>query len=199
MGTNCAPYLANLFLHCYEARYIENLIRTGKSDQAKLLSDVFRYQDDCIVFNDGHTFNDNAMNIYPREMVLKETNISPAMVHYLDLCIQCVDGKFVYKSFDKRLDFNFEVINYPDLSGNIPTNQAYGVFMSQLIRFCDINCSFKDFQADIVALVNKLKRLGYLEDVLRTKFLQFYHSQIQRWSKFGRDLFKMVDIFSNRE
>ena len=66
MGTNCAPYLANLFLHCSEARYIENLIRTERSDQEIRLSKVYRYQDECIVFNDGRLFNDNAINIYPQ-------------------------------------------------------------------------------------------------------------------------------------
>ena len=78
MGTNCAAYLANLFLH--EARYIENLIRIWKADESKLLGNVFRQQDDCTVFNDGRTFNDNAIDIHPWEMVLKETNISPTMV-----------------------------------------------------------------------------------------------------------------------
>ena len=41
---------------------------------------------------------------------------------------------------DKRDDFDFPVVNYPYLSSNIPESPAYGVFVSQLIRY-DRVCS----------------------------------------------------------
>ena len=37
--------------------------------------------------------------------------------------------------YDKRDDFNFHIINFPFLSSNIPSSPAYGVFISQLIRY----------------------------------------------------------------
>ena len=113
MGTNSAPYLANIFLYCYEANYIENLKNSGRSEEAKLISATFRYQDDCIVFNDAQLYNHVATEIYPQEMVLKETNVSSTQVNYLDLNIQCINNTFNYKSYDKRKDYNFEIINYP--------------------------------------------------------------------------------------
>ena len=34
--------------------------------------------------------------------------------------------------------FDFDIVNFPDLSGNIPTAQAYGTYISQLIRYSRI-------------------------------------------------------------
>ena len=77
MGTNCAPYLTNLFLHYYEYNYIDNLQKTNKSQLARLLSNMFRYQDDLIVFNDDDNFQLLYKEIYPPEMELEKTNTVP--------------------------------------------------------------------------------------------------------------------------
>ena len=44
---------------------------------------------------------------------------------------------------DKRDDFNFEIVNYPFLDGDVPRPPSYGVYISQLIRFARI-CSHVD-------------------------------------------------------
>ena len=61
---------------------------------------------------------------------------------FLDLEEQIKDACIEVKTYDKRDAFKFEIINYPDLSGNIPTKPAYGVFTSQVIRYARI-CSKK--------------------------------------------------------
>ena len=194
MGTNCAPYLANLFLHCYEAKFIDKLIIEGKSDDAILLNSVFRYQDDCIVFNDDDYFSRNWKHIYSREMMLKETNVD-TRCNYLDLTILNDNNIFQYKSYDKRLDFNFDVINYTDLTGNVPNCQSYGVFTSQIIRFCEVNSEFEGFEQDIKRLINNLIKQGFDIANLKTKFLDFCVSNISRWAKFGRDINDMIHLF----
>ena len=56
MGTNCAPYLANLFLHAYEIAFIDKMSQNNNTLHiAAKLNHVYRYQDDCIVFNDNNT------------------------------------------------------------------------------------------------------------------------------------------------
>ena len=37
--------------------------------------------------------------------------------------------------YDKRDDFDFPIVNVSYLSSNIPESLAYGVFVSQLIRY----------------------------------------------------------------
>ena len=71
-------------MHLYE-------IRTSK---LRHLSRMFRYQDDCIVFNDEDDFNNHFIPMYPSEMLLKCTNISPAKSTFLDLTISVYRGKY---------------------------------------------------------------------------------------------------------
>ena len=192
MGTNCAPYLANLFLHCYETKFVEILVNEGKTQEAKFLNSVYRYQDDCIVIDDEDYFSRNWRYIYPKEMLLKETNVD-TLCNYLELTIWNTNNVFQHKSYDKRLDFNFEVINY--LAGNVPNCQSYGVSTSQLIRFCEVNSEYDVFEEDIIRLKNNLIKQGFNIDILKTKFLDFCISNIYRWAKFGRDVSDMINVF----
>ena len=54
---------------------------------------------------------------------------------YLDLLIDISNGDLVCSIFDKKNAFDFDIVNFPDLSGNIPTAPAYGTYISQLIRY----------------------------------------------------------------
>ena len=42
---------------------------------------------------------------------------------------------FSTKIYDKRDDFDFEIVNFPFLDGDVPRPTSYGVYISQLIRF----------------------------------------------------------------
>ena len=42
------------------------------------------------------------------------------------------------KIYDKRDDFNFEMVNFPFLDGDFPCSPSYGVYISQLIRFARV-------------------------------------------------------------
>ena len=194
MGTNCAPDVANLFLHAYESLYINHLISTNRSQEALQLSNMFRYQDDCIIFNDRGLFGHHWKDIYPTEMQLEQTNEDNTCT-FLDLAINITDNKFHYKSYDKRKDFNFKIINYPNLNSNVPHAPSYGVFTSQLVRFCDVNNRFDNFQEDIKLLVTKLVKQNFNRNILKSKFLQFYRNNFLRWSKFGTDIVNMVNLF----
>ena len=48
------------------------------------------------------------------------------------------------KSYDKRDDFNFEIVN-PFFDGEIPHSPSYGVCISQLIRFARVCSNVDDF------------------------------------------------------
>ena len=123
-------------------------------------------------------------------MELENTNISPNKVNYLDLTISVYRGKYFYKSFDKRNDFGFEIINYPDIRGNIPKMPADGVFVSQLVRFCSVNKSVHHFKRDVSVLVKKLLLKGFSSVRLFAKFRQYCRKYLQVWSKFGVNIMK---------
>jgi len=49
------------------------------------------------------------------------------------------------KLYDKRDDFNFPIVNLPFICSNIPAVPAYGVYISQLIRYSRACGSYQDF------------------------------------------------------
>ena len=57
----------------------------------------------------------------------------------LNLCIS--NGTVSTKIYDKRDDFDFDIVNFPFLDGDAPLppppprRTSYGVYISQLIRF----------------------------------------------------------------
>ena len=49
------------------------------------------------------------------------------------------------KIYDKRDDFNSEIVNFPFLDGDVPRSPSYGVYISQLIRFARVCSNVDDF------------------------------------------------------
>ena len=41
--------------------------------------------------------------------------------------------------------FNFEIVNFPFLDGDLPRSPSYGVYISQLIRFARVRSNVDDF------------------------------------------------------
>ena len=62
---------------------------------------------------------------------------------YLNLCIS--NGTVSNKIYDKRDDFDFDIVNFPFLDGDVPRRTSYGVYISQLIRFARAFSNLKDF------------------------------------------------------
>ena len=119
--------------------------------------------------NDGHLEENNNMGrIYPQELKLNQENKNDDKATFLDLEEQIKDACIEVKTYDKRDAFKFEIINYPDLSGNIPTKPAYGVFTSQVIRYARI-CSKKvDLLERFKSLTKKLLRKHYTINGLKS-------------------------------
>ena len=164
------------------------LIANGNTEDAIALAHTFRYQDDCIAINDNGCFRRHFLNIYPIEMVLDCTNISKAVCTFLDLRISIFRGKFLYRSFDKRRDFDFNIVKYPNLSGNIPKSPSYGVLTSQLVRFCHINQNVGGFVSDVKEMVHDFSMKGFILERLRSCYFSFCVNHMQKWAKYGVDI-----------
>ena len=140
MGTNCAPLLADIFLYSYEADVIQSLLSTGKKHLASRFNLTNRYIDDVLSINNPE-FENYLGQMYPAELEIKDTTESTTSASYLDLLLSIGrDGQLHTSIYDKRDDFNFHITNFLFLSSNIPSSPAYGVFISQLIRY-DLACS----------------------------------------------------------
>ena len=57
----------------------------------------------------------------------------------MDLHLSISNGFVSSKIYDKRDDFDFDIVNFPFLDGDDPRRPSYGVYISQLIRFARVN------------------------------------------------------------
>ena len=105
MGTDPAPFMANLFLYHYEQKFVQNLAKLDVRD-ARRLTHIFRFIDDLCVINDNGLFERSYLEIYPEEMELKKENDGVLSASFLDLDISIIDRKFDLKLFDKRDAFS---------------------------------------------------------------------------------------------
>ena len=49
------------------------------------------------------------------------------------------------KIYDKRDDFDFDIVKFPFLDGGVPRSTSYGVYISQFIRFARVSTYVDDF------------------------------------------------------
>ena len=81
---------------------------------------------------------------------------------FLDLYLEFDDsGQLSTNIYDKRDDFNFKIINFPNMCSNIPASPAYGVYISQLIRYARASSNYSDFLKHHLHLRNRLLDQGY--------------------------------------
>ena len=81
--------------------------------------------------------------IHPTELQLNKANSSDTEAPILDFNLSITNGIVSSKIYDKRDDFNFEIVNFPFLDGYFPCSPSYGVYISQLIYFARV-CSNVD-------------------------------------------------------
>ena len=165
MGTKCAPLLADISLYSCEAYFVQSLLSTGKKKLASRFNFTYRYIDDVLSINNPD-FENYLGQMYPAELVIKNTTESNSSASYLDLLLSIGrDGQLRTSLYDKRDDFNFHITNFPFLSSNIPSSPAYGVFISQLLRCTRACSSYECFILRAARLSSKLLGQGYVREV----------------------------------
>ena len=60
------------------------------------------------------------------------------------------------KIYDKRHDFDFDIVDFSFLDGDVPRTTFYDVYISQLIRFARVSSHLADFNARNKSLTVKL-------------------------------------------
>ena len=85
--------------------------------------------------------------IYSPELKLNKANTSDNEAPFLDLHLSIFNGFVSPKIYYKRDDFDFDIVNFPFLDGDVPRRPSYGVYISQLIRFARVCSHVEDFHA----------------------------------------------------
>ena len=172
MGTNCAPLVADLFLYCYERYFMDSLNHDNQADVIEAFNSTSRYLDDLLNIDNPY-FEGMVNQIYPSELQLIKANISDTEAPFLDLHLSVANGFVSSKIYDKRDDFDFDIVNFPFLDVDVPRRASYGVYISQLIRFARVCNHVTDFNARNKSLTAKLLQQGYRYHKLRKTFSKF--------------------------
>ena len=91
-------------------------------------------------------------------------------------------------------DFDFEIVNFPFLDGDVPRSPSYGiyisqlsygVYISQLIRFARVCSNIYDFNNRTLFLTTKLFKQGYRYHKIRKAFSKLYHRHSELIVKYN--------------
>ena len=126
--------------------------------------------------------------IYPSELQLNKANTSDNKAAFLDLHLSISNDIVSNKFYDKRDDFDFEIVNFPFLDGDVPRSTSYGVYISQLIHFARASRYVTDFNTRNKLLTQKLLKQGYPYHKLRKTFSKFYRQYYDLISESKLDL-----------
>ena len=116
---------------------------------------------------------------------LKRPQIQLRPHHFWTYTSNLTSGQLSTKIHDKRDDFNFKIINFPNMCSNIPASPAYGVYISQLIRCARASSNYSDFLKRHLDLSNRLMDQGYKKiRLIRSlkKFIFRYQDLVEIYS-----------------
>ena len=122
--------------------------------------------------------------IHPSELQRNKANTYDTKAAFLDLHLSISDYIVSTKMYDKRDDFDFEIVNFPFLDGDVPRSTFYGVYISQLIRFARASNHVTDFNTRNKLLNSELLKQCYL-----------YHKFLKPFSKFNRRHYDLISEF----
>ena len=125
---------------------MSNLHKSKRFDLIDMFNDTSRYLDDIFTI-DNPEFEKHISDIYQAELQLNKSNTSDKEMSFLDLDIKIIGSDIHTSVYDKRDDFEFPIVNFPWLSGDVPRLPSYGIYISQLVRFAKCCTSVLDFHS----------------------------------------------------
>ena len=149
-----------------------------QADVIDAFNSTSRYSDDILNINNVY-FDNMVSQICPSELQLNKANTSDTEATFLDLHLSISDDTVSTKIYDKRDDFDFEIVNFPFFDGDVPGSTSYGFYISQLILFARASSHVTDFNTRI-----KLKTQKFLK--------QGYHKLCKTFSKFYRQYYDLI-------
>ena len=99
-------------------------------------------------------------HIYPSDLQLNKANVSDTEATILDLHLSISDGYVKTKIYNKRDDFDFNIVNFPYLESDVSRLTSNGDYISQFIRFARVSSHVDDFNTRNKVLTAKLLKQG---------------------------------------
>ena len=155
MGSDPAPFFANLFLAHKEAGWVKAQRKLGTISVRKI-NNSFRFIDDLLSLNDGSTFEKHYKDIYPTELELKKENNSSSCASFLDLYIYIGNGEFHTRLFDKRDNFGLDIVRMPFYGSSVPSKMFYGSTGAEFLRISRATSKIEDLTRNCEQLLSRM-------------------------------------------
>ena len=118
------PPLADLFLFSCESEFLDIMIGGGRGRLARSFGLCYRCIDGLVVFN-SKKLGDYVGGICSSQLTVEGAGTSDGLAGCLDLTFIIGSNNRLYtRLYDKRGDFNFHIVNFPFISGNIPSGPS---------------------------------------------------------------------------
>ena len=150
-----------------------------------------RHLDDLLNIDNIH-FEHMVHRLYPAELQLNKANAYDTEAAFLDFNLSIHNDILSTKIYDKRDEFNFDIVNFPFLDGDVPRRPSYGVYIFQLICFARASSHVTDFNNHNKCLTAKLLKQGYGYHKLRKAFSKFYRRHFELIEKSHVSLKKLM-------
>ena len=182
MGSDPAPFMANLFLHHYEAKYVKE-VKKKDLFTARKFRNTFRFIDDLLAVNDDGEFEKCCKEIYPRELELKKEH-SGDLVSFLDLQIVIKGRSFETALFDKRDSFPFSIVRMPFKSSNMPSKIFYATIGAEILRIGRVSSSSAAFILSAKPLIQRMLRQGAVLNMVSRTLKRTYgrHEALKKFA-----------------
>ena len=184
MGSDPAPFFANLFLFYYECKWIKKLSKEDYG-RARRLHNIFRFIDDLLAINDHGEFGKSFMEIYPPELILNKENISDLKTTFLDLLIEILGNQFLYRLYDKRDAFPFHIVRFPFLCSNLPSKMFYSTISAEILRICRASLSHNDFLLAASPFLQRMKSQGAKKESVKGSLHKLFARHFSSFTKYG--------------
>ena len=103
---------------------MKSLSRENQADIIETFHSTSRYLDDLLNTDDIY-FEHMVDRIYPTELQLNKANSSDTEATFLDLNLSIPNGTVSTKIYAKRDDFDFDIVNFPFLDGEVSRCTSY--------------------------------------------------------------------------
>ena len=140
---------------------------------------------------------DNFKEIYPKELELKLEHHGNHAT-FLDLDIEIKDDMFVYKLFDKRDAFSFEIVRMPFICSNIPSNIFYSAIFSEILRIIRCTLKFEDLKPRLKSLFERMIKQGATHCYICRQINKGFLRYPEEFSKFGINLQDFINSLGLR-
>ena len=113
---------------------MKSLTKEKRYDLIDAFNSTSRYLDDLLNIDNIH-FEHMVRRIYPAELQLNKANASDTEAAFLDLHLSIHNDIVSTKIYDKRDDFNFDIVNFPFLDGDVPQPCRRNLVLTDLLAF----------------------------------------------------------------